>query len=40
MVVNHAHSLEKAVDDRGTNEGEAAMFQVFAQAVGQIGAGG
>jgi hypothetical protein len=33
MVVHHAYRLHKGVADRGTDEGESALFQVFAHGV-------
>ena len=38
MVVDHADGLEVRVDDRGTDEGEPARFQVPGDEVRELGA--
>lgn len=39
MVVDHAGGLHVGVDDGGTNEVEAAFFEVFADLVREWGVG-
>lgn len=39
VIVDDADGLEIAVDDRRSDEREATSFQVFADAVGQVGTG-
>ena len=40
VVVDHAGGLHVGVDDGGADEVEAAVFEVFAEGVGEGGAGG
>src|SRR5689334_7552204 len=37
VVIDHAHSLGKGIDDDGTAEIEAALFQILGQAFAHLG---
>lgn len=36
MVVDHTHSLQERIDDRGADEAHAPALQVFGDTVGQL----
>ena len=36
MTVDHAHSLQERIDDRGANEAYAPVLRILGNAVGQL----
>ena len=39
MVIDHADGLHESIDDGAADEIEAALFKIFAQGIGDFGAG-